>query len=98
MRFASTYLAGVVEGLLLARLVTLLFAGRPGNPVWELLWAVTWPLVWPWSALDRWAGQPRFGARLELASLAAMASIALLALGMALYRNASRSVRKDRHV
>ncbi|HSH78036.1 MAG TPA: hypothetical protein VLA19_05830 [Herpetosiphonaceae bacterium] len=92
------YLAGVVEGLLLARLVTLLFAGRPDNPVWELLWAVTWPLVWPWSALDRWAGQPRFGARLELASLAAMASVALLALALAIYGNASRSVRKDHHV
>ena len=98
MRFVSTYLAGVVEGLLLARLVTLLFAGRPGNPVWEILWALTWPLVWPWSALDRWAGQPRFGARLELATVAAMVIVALLALGLALYGNASRSVRKDQHV
>ena len=91
-------MAGLIEGLLMARLVTLLFAGRPDNPVWQLLWAVTWPLVWPWSVLDRWAGQPRWGARLELATLCAMAIVAVVAFGVILYGNNSRGRRKDDHV
>ena len=71
-------IAGIVEGLLLVRLVGLLFAARPDNRVLALIIDLCVPLVWPWLWLDRWAGQPRFGARLELATLAAMLMVAML--------------------
>jgi hypothetical protein len=71
-------LAGIVEGLLLVRLIGLLFAARPDNRALNLLFDLVAPLVWPWSWLDRLAGQPRFGARLELATLAAMAMVAVI--------------------
>ena len=71
-------LAGIVEGLLLVRLIGLLFAARPDNRGLMLLFDLVAPLVWPWQWLDRMAGQPRFGARLELATLAAMLMVALL--------------------
>ncbi len=71
-------IAGIVEGLLLVRLVGLLFAARPDNRALDLLLDLCVPLVWPWMWLDRWAGQPRFGARLELATLAAMLMVATL--------------------
>ena len=71
-------IAGIVEGLLLVRLVGLLFAARPDNRVLNLLLDLCVPLVWPWMWLDQWAGQPRFGARLELATLAAMLMVAML--------------------
>ena len=71
-------IVGIVEGLLLVRLVGLLFAARPDNRALNLLLDLCIPLVWPWLWLDRWAGQPRFGARLELATLAAMLMVAIL--------------------
>lgn len=69
--------AGLVAGLLLARLTALLFAARPDHPVvWSVL-TLTAPLTAPFRVLDRLAGQPREGARLELATIAAL----LLVLG-----------------
>ncbi len=79
VRLSLDNVVGAVEGLLLARLVALLFAARPDNWVFDTLLALTMPLVWPWQSLDSWAGQPRFGARLELATLAAMLVVALAA-------------------
>jgi hypothetical protein len=81
---------GAVQGLLLARLVGLLFAVRPGNVVFEVVLAITAPLVWPWGWLDRWAGQPRWGARLELATLATMLTLALVLWAWVSYRTLKR--------
>lgn len=66
--------------VLLVRLVLMLFAARPGNPVAAALLAATAPLAWPFMVLDRWTAQPRWGARLELATLAACVVITLLGL------------------
>ena len=85
---------GIVEGLLLVRLVGLLFAARPDNCALDLLLELCVPLVWPWMWLDRWAGQPRFGARLELATLAAMLMVALLAGIWTRYRS-GRALDKE---
>lgn len=59
--------AGVVEALLLARLVARLLAARPDNPSVALLYAVTSPVVAPLRALD--FDQPPFGAALEFSTL-----------------------------
>lgn len=80
-------ITGIVEGLLLVRLVGLLFAARPDNRALNLLFELVAPLVWPWSWLDRLAGQPRFGARLELATLAAMVMIAVVYGAWSWYRS-----------
>ena len=84
----TTTVVGVIEGLLVARLIGLLFAMRPDNPAFQIVLAITAPLVWPWTWLDRWAVQPRFGARLELATLATMILIALVSVGWVSYRTA----------
>lgn len=65
-------LFGLLESLLLLRLVALLFAARPDNPWIILINVLTAPFTAPFRILDQWAGQPQFGARLELATLAAM--------------------------
>jgi uncharacterized protein YggT (Ycf19 family) len=67
VRVGVVYLIGVVEGLLLARLVLRLFAARPDNPAVQALMALTNPLRAPLIVLD--AAQPRFGAVLELSTL-----------------------------
>ncbi len=79
---------GMIEGLLLARLVGLLFAVRPDNWVFEVVLAITAPIVWPFEWLDRWAAQPRFGARLDLATIATMVLILLVSIVWELYRTA----------
>lgn len=81
------------------RLVALLFAARPDNPATAALIAVTTPLIAPFGVLDRIAEQPRFGARLELATVAAMLVVALLALLIQRYLSrASRPlVNEDHH-
>lgn len=61
------WIAGVIEALLLARLVARLLAGRPDNPSLELLYAVTAPIVAPLQALNY--DQPPFGAALDYATL-----------------------------
>lgn len=59
---------GAIESLLLSRLVLRLLAARPENPVFAALFLLTAPLRAPLIGLD--AGQPRFGAVLELSTLA----------------------------
>lgn len=76
MAHALTVVVGIVEGLLLARLVLRLFAARPDNPAVEVLYAVTWPFVAPLRALD--AAQPQYGASLEFATLAVLLLLPLL--------------------
>jgi uncharacterized protein YggT (Ycf19 family) len=71
-------LIGAIAGLLLARLVALLFAARPDNSAVTILLAISAPLVAPFGWLDRLAGQPQWGARLELATLAALAALLII--------------------
>lgn len=75
-------LVGAITGALLLRLVALLFAARPDHPFVAILLALTAPLTAPFRALDRYAGQPQIGARLELATLAALVIVLVIA-GMA---------------
>ena len=75
----AAVLVGVLAGLLAARLVALLFAARPDNPAIGLLLALTTPLTAPFHALDQLARQPQFGARLELATLAALTLVVAVA-------------------
>lgn len=80
--------AGAVLALLVARLMLRLLAARPDNAVFGALYAATWPLVALFAPLD--AGQPRFGAVLELSTLAACALLAaLLAAGALASRRAA---------
>ncbi|HEX5692866.1 MAG TPA: YggT family protein [Roseiflexaceae bacterium] len=68
VRLIIAALLGAIEALLLVRLLLRLLAARPDNPfVAAFLWS-TAPLSMPFAALD--ANQPRYGATLELASLA----------------------------
>ena len=97
MRPAVSRVIGVVEGVLLARLIGLLFAARPDNPVFETVFELSTPLVWPWAWLDRLAGQPRSGARLELATLAMMATVAILSGLWSLYRARKARSREEQH-
>ena len=60
--------------MLLARLLLRLLAARPDNPAVAALYALTGPLVWPLGWLD--AGQPKFGAVLELSTLALIVVVA----------------------
>ncbi|MBC8075376.1 MAG: YggT family protein, partial [Chloroflexales bacterium] len=64
---------GALWALLLVRVVLRLFAARPDNWFVEALYAVSSPLVAPLAFLD--AGQPRFGAVLELSTLALLVLI-----------------------
>ena len=88
---------GDIEGVLLVRLVGRLFAARPDNVVFQGVYALTAPLIWPWTWLDRWAAQPRFGATLELATIAAMVMVALVAGLWAVYRGRRRARREGGH-
>jgi hypothetical protein len=67
----------VLEGLLLARLVARLLAGRPDNPSLSLLYGLTGPLVSPLAALD--FDQPPYGAALEFSTLTLATIVPLLA-------------------
>ncbi len=79
LSFNRSVVVGAVEGILLARLIALLFAAREDNPIVYILLLLSAPLIWPWRWIDRWVGQPLLGARLELATLAAMLVVALIA-------------------
>lgn len=83
-------LLGVVEALLLGRVVGKLLAARPDNPFVGWLYTFSAPLRWPLAVLD--AGQPLFGARLEFSSLA-MAGIVLV-VGYLLWRIAGEPAAK----
>lgn len=65
-------MVGLLVGLLAARLIALLLAARPDNPAINLLLTLTAPFTAPFQFLDQLARQPQFGARLELATLAAL--------------------------
>ena len=71
---------GVLEGLLLARLVARLFAARAENAVVQGLYALTEPLRGLLLRLD--ANQPQFGAVLELSTLTLLVVIPLLGYGV----------------
>jgi len=88
IRHIVAYLLGGVEALLLARIVLRLLAMRPDNAFGEALLYATAPLVAPLVALD--AGQPRYGATLELASLALFLLLALLLAGLGIQRRNKR--------
>lgn len=71
-----------MTGLLLVRLVALLFAVRPDNPVIGLLLALTAPLTAPFAALNRLTGQPQWGAQLDLAAIAAIVVLLVVAAAL----------------
>jgi len=83
-RLILTYTLGSVEALLLARLLMRLLAARPDNPFVRLLLALTAPPLAPLAFLD--AGQPRYGATLELSTLSLALLIGLLGVGVWLLR------------
>jgi hypothetical protein len=85
LRHIVAYVLGAIEALLLARLVLRLMAARPDNPAIAALYWMTTPPS-PLAALD--AGQPRFGATLELSTLALFVLILIVGLlvGLALSR------------
>lgn len=76
------WVVGTVGALLLARLLARLLAGRAENPVLHLLYNITDPLVAPLARLN--AGQPHFGAVLELSTLVAL--VLLLTVGYGVWR------------
>ncbi len=79
------FAAGALEGLLVARLLLLLLAARPDNPTVAALLSLTEPIVAPLSFVD--AGQPRFGAVLELSTLILVALVPfVVTTGRLLYR------------
>lgn len=87
-------LVGLLIGLLLVRLVAQLFAVRPDQPVLALLLTLSAPLAAPFAALNRITDQPQFGARLDLAALAAITALLGLAAALqwlTLRRNRRRS-------
>ncbi len=75
-RILIGWFIGMCEALLLLRLTARLFAARSSNPVIQMLYAVTDPVVRPLHSID--AQQPRFGAVLELSTMATMLSIFLV--------------------
>lgn len=79
------YALGAVEALLLSRLVLRLFAARPDQPVVAALYRITAP-VQALAFLD--ASQPRFGATLELSTLALFLLILCVGLIIGLARRA----------
>jgi uncharacterized protein YggT (Ycf19 family) len=77
-RHIVIYLLGGLQALLLARLLLSLLAARPDNPAFSALFVLTSPLVAPLRFLD--AGQPRFGAVLELSTLALFLLLSVAAI------------------
>jgi len=67
---------GLLNALLGARLIARLWAARPDNLAIQLLYTLTTPLIKPFQRLD--AHQPRFGAVLELSTLALLSSLLLI--------------------
>lgn len=77
-RHIFAYGLGGIEALLLARLVLRLLAARPDNPSIQLVLGITAPLIAPLAGLD--TAQPRFGAVLELSTLALFLLLAVIGL------------------
>lgn len=69
---------GLLEGLLLARLIGRLFAARPDHVIFAAIFDLTAPLVAPLRFLD--AGQPAYGAVLEFSTLALVLILPVLML------------------
>ena len=91
VRHILVYAIGAVEGLLLARLMLRLLAARPDNPFVQTFLAMTAPLLAPLAFLD--SGQPRYGATLELSTLALVILLALAGVAVVvLRRSADRSM------
>ena len=87
-------MVGLLIGLLLVRLVVLLFAARPDNSALALLLALSAPFAAPFAALNQITGQPQFGARLDVATIAAIGLLLGLAAvlhWLSLRRNRQRS-------
>jgi len=80
LRHIIAYLIGAVEALLLARLLLRLLAARPDNPFVSVFMTVTAPLIAPLAFLD--AGQPHFGATLELSTLALFLLLVIVGLAV----------------
>lgn len=78
-------LLGGVLALLVARLLLRLMAARPDNLGVASIYRLTQPLVQPLQFLD--AGQPRFGASLELSTLTLV--LVLLVLGYLVWQLAA---------
>ncbi|NJL05420.1 MAG: hypothetical protein HC911_11085 [Chloroflexaceae bacterium] len=78
-------LLGGVLALLVARLLLRLMAARPDNLGVASIYRLTQPLVQPLQMLD--AGQPRFGASLELSTLTLV--LVLLVLGYLVWQRAA---------
>jgi hypothetical protein len=86
--------AGVVEALLLARLVARLLAARPDNPSFVLLDALTAPLVASLAALNY--DQPPYGAALEFSTLVMAMIVPVVGYGVwALARRAATSGARE---
>ncbi len=83
-RWLPSLLGGMLA-LLVARLLLRLMAARPDNPGVASIYRLTQPLVQPLQFLD--AGQPRFGASLELSTLTLV--LALLVIGYLVWRLAA---------
>jgi hypothetical protein len=88
IRHIIAYLLGGVEALLLARILLRLLAMRPDNSFGAAFLYATAPLAAPLAALD--AGQPRYGATLEIASLALFLLLAIALAGLGLIRRRKR--------
>ncbi len=71
---------GLIEALLLVRLISKLFAVRPDQELLQFVLRVTAPLVLPFSLFDQ--GQPLFGARLEFSTLIVCLLIPVLWIGI----------------
>ena len=69
--------AGLLEALLLVRLVARLLAARPTHPVFALLYGITSPFVTPLAAFN--FDQSPFGAVLEYATLGLIGGVPLIA-------------------
>jgi hypothetical protein len=80
LRHIVAYIIGGVQGLLLARLLLRLFAARPDNLFIGVFLDATAPFVAPLAFLD--IGQPRYGATLEISTLALIALLALAAVAL----------------
>ena len=92
IRHILAYSIGGMEGLLLARLVLRLFAARPDNLFVRVFLDATGPLLVPLAFLN--SGQPRYGATLELSTLALAVLLALAGVAVGVLRYpGDRSVR-----
>lgn len=74
-------IVGLVEALLLIRLIAQLFAVRPDQEALQFVLKLTAPLIMPLSLFDQ--GQPLFGARLEFSTLALCLFIPILWVAIA---------------